>query len=489
MAKGTDSEERLAELIWRTIKLRVSLLVLTILVLLAVWSAMANGKRLARNVDIEYCQQLIAEENKEIPSAAFSAATWCTPEGARSYVEGVRATNGFLLIGWQALSEDKTKKEGAEKLLMQYRAKKTILDAYDAKRRDAFPLQIQLSSEYSGSNVTLDGHLAAELLPFCVLIVFSIIFVLGYQQTSYKRQLLSLLANSDESGDRPIRIARGQFFAGLGRDSDTKFFREVSLSPEALAIGSLYLLLAVSFAAVTYLVVSDLIHLTDSLFFSYPFALLASGFAVAIFLVKTHRRYDELFAKTARKRRSKLDYEIVRWAEIGLAAIGFLSLALPWAKGAAFLRGYNFLIAQRGVTQTGPVIVYPIDPSIFIELRLQVWFAVLFILLCATHVVFKFRRSRQADRFFAKARYLMGFPVLLLSLNYLAFMAILQYGGSRLDANPWVSLFSNFSASAPEYGNPMNSYDPAYGFVLFLMCCFGLFLLSTRETARLPICP
>jgi len=48
MSKVNDSEERLAELIWRTVKLRVSLLVLTILVLLVVWSAMASGKKQAR---------------------------------------------------------------------------------------------------------------------------------------------------------------------------------------------------------------------------------------------------------------------------------------------------------------------------------------------------------------------------------------------------------------------------------------------------------
>ncbi len=145
MSKVNDSEERLAELIWRTGKLRVCLLVLTILVLLVVWSAMASGKKQARSVDIDFCQQLIAEQNREIPSGALSAATWCTPEGSRNYVEGVRATNGILLMGGQALSENEATKQGAEKILNQYTERKKILEAYDSKRHDAFPLNTQVA--------------------------------------------------------------------------------------------------------------------------------------------------------------------------------------------------------------------------------------------------------------------------------------------------------------------------------------------------------
>src|ERR1700741_1929749 len=102
MSKLADSEERLAELIWRTVKLRVSLLVLTNLVLLVVWSSMANGKKQAQAVDLDFCQQLTAQENKVNPSRHASAAALCAPHAARSFVESSRWLNDRLLMEWQA---------------------------------------------------------------------------------------------------------------------------------------------------------------------------------------------------------------------------------------------------------------------------------------------------------------------------------------------------------------------------------------------------
>src|SRR5580704_922583 len=106
MSKNDDGEIRLAELTWRTVKLRVSLLVLTNLILLVVWSSMANGKKQAGAVDAEFCKRLVAEQNNATPAIDLLDAAWCTKDGARNFVEGARLANGILLNGWSVLYEN-----------------------------------------------------------------------------------------------------------------------------------------------------------------------------------------------------------------------------------------------------------------------------------------------------------------------------------------------------------------------------------------------
>ena len=53
-------ETRISELLWRTIKLRASLLALATVVSLIVWSAVLSGDQRANLVDAEYCQKLVA---------------------------------------------------------------------------------------------------------------------------------------------------------------------------------------------------------------------------------------------------------------------------------------------------------------------------------------------------------------------------------------------------------------------------------------------
>jgi len=443
---------------------------------------MANGKKQARAVDLDFCQQLVAEENKATPSSEVSAATWCTPDGARNFVEGARTANGILLMGWQALSEDEATKQGAEKILKQYVATKLILDEYDAKRRDAFPLQVQLSSEYSGGNIVLNGQFAAKLLPFCVLVVFSIVVVLGFQQASYRRQLISLLPEGPgDDGDRAMRVARGQFFAGFTPGKDSRLLDWAVLSPDTLAIGGLYLLFGVLFFSVVLSVISDLVHLTDSVLLSYPSALLGMAFVLALLLVRTHQRYNKLYPgpQPARKRRTRWAFVTLHWREAGLVFIGLVSLVLPWTSGHASLRGYNFIIKQHGTAQAGGSTSFPVDPNLFVELRCQVVFAVIFLLVSGAHAVMTVHQNRAGASILAKIQYFMGIVVLFFSVDYLTYMGILEYGVGFAN-NPLNSIFAMFT-STHEFGYPMSTYDPAYGFVIFLVSCFALIWLSIRD--------
>ena len=484
MSTSTDNDERLAELIWRTVKLRVSLLILTNLVLLVTWSSVDNGKKQAQTVDLDFCKQLVAQSNKWLPAVNTDPAIWCRPEGARNSVEAARMSNEFLLSAWQALSSDTSiDKERLDKLFQQYSEKKQILDDYDVKRREAFPLQVQLASEYSGGNVVLNGRVVAKVLPFCALVVLSIVVVLGYQQTSYRRQLTDSLADEYAStNDRPVRVARGQFFAAFSSNRNSRFYDWTVIAPEKLAMAGLYILFAVAFFPVVLSLISDIIDLTNSVLFNYPSALLGAGFVLAMLLIRTRKKYDELFppVSTPRNTRTRWVFVAFHWKELGLSVVGLFSLFFPWTNGAAVLRGYNFIIGGHRTLQPGGLTLTQIEPSIFRELRLQVVFAVVFLLIGALHGILSIRRSETIGSWLGKVQYPMSLVVLFLSLNYSIYMAILEYG-TNFAHGPWPSLMAVAAGSSHELGPPMVFFDPTNGFWVFVLCCVWLVWMTVRD--------
>ncbi len=479
MQEDHAAEERLAELTWRTVKLRVSLLVLTILILLIVWSALINGDKQAQQVDIDFCKQSIAESNKQQPSFTLSADTWCsTSRGARNYLEGGRAASKLLLIASQDLAE--TNKDAADKLLKQYTEKQSELAEYDAKRRAAYPLQMQLSSEYSGSNIVLNGRLVAEILPFGVMLVVSLVVLLGFQQASYKRQLVSHL---NDSTQRALGNARAQFFAGVVQpNSGSILQRLLTISPEGLAVVSLYVLLLIAFVAVLFVYVADIIDLTNSIFLSYPFAVYTAAFLLSGLLFRMRRIYleqsEEVAGLNTRFKTIETPHRMRRWEGI-FASVGILSFFLPWASGegsVAPLWGFRLLLRQPIIRQILGVASYPLDLKILFEVRIQLVCALLFLLTAGLNAAVDFSKHLSVAKALQRAQKLLALLVLFFSLNFLLYMGILESGGELAD-NPFLAKLFDKS-----FGYPMSTYNPTYGFILFLACCAGLIWISLRRS-------
>jgi hypothetical protein len=476
MPEDHSAEERLAELIWRTVKLRVSLLVITTVILLIVWSALINGDKQAQQVDIQFCKQLVAESNM-IPFAPMPDDVWCgDAHTARNYVEGGRVASGIILMGSRAVAD--TDKVASDKLLKQYVAKKTELAEYDTKRRAAYPLQMQLSSEYSGSNIVLNGRFVAEFLPFCVMIVLALVLILGFQQQCYKQQLVSLLEDSDDR-NRPLNEARSQFFAGVvPRPKDAHFSAYFVISPERLAIGSLYVFVLVSSCAVVFAYVADIIDLTNSMFLSYPFAVYSAAFVLSCLLLRMRRIYQDQgrpagFISPDNQSSS----QTIRWSERVLVAIAALSIFLPWASGEgsiAPLWGFRLLLKQTIVRQVGTFVQYPLDLGILLEVRIQLILALLFLLVSGLNSTEAFSKHESIAPVLRDVQKWLAFVVLFLSLNFLMYIGILESGAELAD-NPFLSKFFSLTQ-----GYPMSFYNPAYGLLIFIGCCFGLIWLCLR---------
>ena len=73
------------------------------------------------------------------------------------------------------------------------------------------------------------------------------------------------------------------------------------------------------------------------------------------------------------------------------------------------------------------------------------------------------------------ARKATAFFVLFLAVNYLIYMAVLQY--ESMTVNPWNDIIPTLGSSI---GPSMIAWDPAHGFWIFLACSSALVLISLR---------
>ena len=174
--------ERLAELLWRTFKLRVSLLLFAIVVLVIARSALADGDLRAQDVDIKFCQQLLGD-------TGLKPELTCAAKSARTFDEGSRWADQILA---PALSADPSN----TKLRDLYQKKQAEIEAYDWNRAAAYRIQIQLSSEFPSSAVSLNVLSVARFGLFCALILLFLVALWGYQQSSYRAAIVKLVGRA-----------------------------------------------------------------------------------------------------------------------------------------------------------------------------------------------------------------------------------------------------------------------------------------------------
>lgn len=500
---SNESEVRLAELVWRTVKLRVSLLALTIVVLLVVWSSLLNGNQEAQKIDTKFCEYLVDNQNTvqkklaeevnkpiesrpDIPKSQpllLSTENLCHVGSSRNWIEITRNTDETL--PWEiSLSPplDFITKNANEK-------QKAFAD-YDNQRHAAYRLQIQLSSEYSGSTIIINALTVARALPFCVFVVLAVVSILGFQQSAYRSRLRVLLRNKT-GDDLSELMAETQFFAapfdrGLPRPE-----RYLTVSPVNLAIGTLYTALILLLIGIVSTFLLNLVQLTDSIILSYPFALYASLILLIGALATTRKTYFE----SARPKTERQDHDsarrptrTTRWLTLASALVGCVSLAFPWATDSGnFFRGFEFLLNQHPTGHLFSYTTYALSPPIFRDVRIQVTIAVAFLMICVLDALLGFPHANRFIVLLRRVRWLSAVSVFALSVYYLIYMAFLEY-----ESVYWVPWLDHLAYQGPSNakGNSMLYYDPAYGFWIFLLCCLFLTWLSfTTQADRIVTWP
>jgi hypothetical protein len=499
MGSSNESEIRLAELIWRTVKLRVSLLVLTIVVLLVVWSSLSNGNQEAQKIDTTFCEYLVDHENtvrkmaqeqasKSLgellkkngiksgmpgtPPLVFSSEDMCHVGSSRDWIEITRHTAEEL--PWESTSTvDFVTKAANERT-------KAFHD-YDTRRREAYRLEIHLSSEHSSSTIIINALTVAKIIPFCVFVVLTIVVVLGFQQSAYRRHLRALLRDKAED-HLSQAMAEAQFFAAPFHQVTSHPEKYLELSPVALATGTLSIVVVLLLFGMISTFILTLLHLTDSIISSYPFALYVSLFLLTWVLGITRRSYLEN-NRPASEQRDEDAWKPLskgsRWLTICFASMAVLSLAFPWTTASPDddipFRGFQFLLKQRPTGELFTYTTYALSPPIFRDVRIQVTIAGTFILICALDALFRSHRAKPALAFLHEVRRFLAVCIFGLSIYFLLYLGALQYESAYWV--PWLDKLTHLGSTNAK-GYPMIYYNPAYGFWIFLACCLFLVLLS-----------
>jgi hypothetical protein len=391
MENSNESEIRLAELIWRTVKLRVALLVLTIVVLLVVWSSLLNGNQEAQKIDTKFCEYLVDNHNAvrkrlteevnkslesrpDIPKSQpfiLSSEDECHIGSSRNWIEITRNTDEAIPLEAPISPAipplDFIAKAADEKW-------KAFAD-YDIQRHAAYRLQIQLSSQYSGSTIIVNALTVAKVIPFCVFVVLAILLILGFQQSAYRKRLRVLVRNKTGDGLSEA-MAETQFFAApLDRDP-SRPEKYLAVSPVDLAIGALSVAVVLLLIGIVSTFLLNLVQLTDSIVLSYPFALYASLIVLVGVMVVTRNSYAEFTQPKAEHQKLDSNWRPsreARWLTLASALVAFVSLALPWVTHSGedddFFRGFWFLLNQRPTGELANYTTYAFSPAIFRDAR------------------------------------------------------------------------------------------------------------------------
>ncbi len=479
---GTD-EKRISELLWRTIKLRASLLLISIVILLIVWSAVLSGDQRAKMVDVEYCQKLVAMNNASMAAATKSAHAGpaidvtftCTEGTARYSLEGARASNALFP---EVLANSS---EAARK---PYFDTQNLLSEYDSKRKSSYDFRIQLSSEVSSGEMFVNGLTVAEIILFVILGVVAIAIILGFQQEAYKAQLTAF--TDDDKSATALALVRTQFFtfSTVAVRQNVRRIKWPVLSAEGLVIWGLTAGLALTWGGLLSAFAENVIHLTDSILFNYLSNLYGFAFLLAFWLVYTRRVYRETLELHADRTGAQALKQFFSrpLAEFCLVAAAFAALLLPWASSdlaLPSLRGYFFIFPEQPKAGFGGVSTFAINPRLFSELRWQFAVALMFVLLCGADV-FLARIAKPLRSWVHALRASLAVATLFYSLNLLLYMGILEYEAIR--GSSWgLSNMIFGSLAGRGVGWPLDFYDPSYGFFVFLAASSVLIWLSLHD--------
>ena len=298
MSDSGQYDSRLSELIWRSIKLRISILLLCIICLLTTWSSLEVGNRKAQEVDRSYClkiadktNQLFLLENPFLQQAPSSGRPANTVSDAGDFYCASGDLHYWMLYQQAALknSLSNTKEPEDQKNLEMAILK--VLSDYDARRNEAFRIDLKLASEFSENDIEVNALSVAAVVPFLVIGLLVLYLMLGYQEAGLTSQLRLELdrLESGETTSRDLFAAKSQYFVsprdrvggfrflGFLRSPD-KFAKTVLLS------STVYLLFRVTaeFA-------DELNSFTDSLFEGYSFWLYTAAFCAIVIMVLSYR--------------------------------------------------------------------------------------------------------------------------------------------------------------------------------------------------------
>ena len=160
----------------------------------------------------------------------------------------------------------------------------------------------------------------------------------------------------------------------------------------------------------------------------------------------------------------------------GLFAIAaLLCLCLPWMNPGR-VRGYQFFLST---------VPNPLNDDLYSELQPQLFFAILFLILCLIDWFLRTVSSRPKFGFLSKVRRFFGLVTVALLGNLVFHFAMLQVLVAGQAERTWLILpWNPLARPHPLKNSPLVWADPSYGFWLFLLLCLMLLIVGRKTTVK-----
>ena len=459
MSNPQQYDSRLSELIWRAIKLRVSILLLCIVVLLITWSSLEVGNRKALEIDNSFCLK-VSEGVQQIDLATWKLQQSPPPRsdapanvilGSADYCSRIGDLRYWIQYQQLALESslwDPKTPEAIRKL------QQSVLDGladYDIRRKEAFRLDVRLSSGYSESSIEANALSVAEVIPFIAVGLLVLYFMIGFQEAGLRTQLrLQLDRHGSEEDNSPdLFVSNSQYLVSPCDSAGSIWPPAFLYSPDRFATVMLLLSAIYLLFRVTGEFISELNTITDSIFWSYPFGLYTAVFAAVLILILSRRQSSTVAVQIGPVRTSTVRatisapaggiprflfgmrmvfVSVSKWVTLVLVAIavGCMFFPLAWRDWGGPIYGYEWLLnhdpSNRWIGAAGQAM----NLTLFQEVRFEILVALAFLVLCALSAFEHLLAWPRLRKIVRKLSFLGAVVVAFLSINYLIFMAILE---------------------------------------------------------------
>jgi hypothetical protein len=371
-----------------------------------------------------------------------------------------------------------------------------LQEEYGAEREQAYLVQLRIP--YLQQPIEVDGLSLADWWPLGMFAVLAAAITLSMRQRVNAITVSWLALRTEDPLAKHSVIIRSDFRSGTlteSRAPEPRYFiyrERFTLQPEALVVyalvfGTLYLSISLES-----LYNPGLSHEITSTLWDYFAGIWFCFFVIFMLVCVTRRKYARVLEQlvgcpvygrvsgTLRRFYAKVNGVSRRgshrawlngnsWALVSGIVLPILALgclALPWMEPGG-VPGYRFLSSQVP-SQLG-------DFDVFAELRTQLAFAIVFVVLCFVVAVVARRIPRRTTELLLTTERCIAVAVLALGGNLVFHFAMLQLAVDSIGFFGYVNSIT--PPSSPQLG-PLVFTDPGYGLWIFLLLCLLLTLRS-----------
>jgi hypothetical protein len=506
MNKYEVYEKGLTDLVWRSFRLKMIVLVVSLIGILLVSSALRNGRRVVGEINKRSMEARL-QWTKKVPATVSSIVDltkepkFADPSQAELIDEVELRLYRLFLQGFP--SDDPKESAGMEAL----KARSNEIQRFMDERENAYNLEFGMA--YVKNNVFVNALTVIDFWPLVLLCTFAGVIAITMRQRACEIMLSAMIQDSSKTEERAVQSASTGFLVGdlksasLGGERVAVYMRPLILLPEPLITTCLLIAILYFSIGLPETEMPSLFELNSTVFGYHTFVILVGCF-LAFVLLKTRAYYEsKIRAATGTRVLSWAEFGIAKWKQpirsavskrtvdqIGvyfLSAVVLGSLFLPWI-GKWQLRGFQLLLPQKPISQKGSIIFYKMDPWIIREMRIQLAVAIAFVVLMLVCVLARYRHKW---RVLVDVCYYSALGILALIVNLVVYLALLDYNSQRAILNAVFTMFlgpggSLTSMDTPR-GIPLVMQYPMYGFFVFMVSLAGLCLWAIlRRPSRAP---